>query len=487
MANKKITDLIEKVNVIDDDWIEIVDTEDLTESPEGSSKKAKKTNILSTPTLDEVCTQGNFTNSNIGIGTILPSSELDVYGTISLNGFDGLRYDTTSGSLYAGHLAGNNQIRSNGFGYNALKSNTGLFSSGFGFNALSNNTGTASNGFGYFALSSNTGSYSSGFGTEALTYNTGNFSSAFGHYALRYNQGNNNTAIGSEAGFEATPLTGASNTFLGYNASYGAATTITNSTAVGANVTLTESNTVILGNGANVGIDTTSPTEKLEVNGNVKATGFLVLKNALNFSANIKAENLTANRNIQAPDKDGTLATLSDIPSGGGGDSYIQMYFNCRYTLPSNGNFSGFNEARSYTNGDASTDSTESVPVNYVENSKAIIVGYTDFAYKLEKIRVASNIMQNAEEIQFVVGYRDIRAGVFYNADSLNPVVLHTENIAKDSASLNCFTALVSFETPLDIPANKEVIIGYKCTVFSGTASVVNLWHCATTLTLKKA
>lgn len=76
MAEIKITQLPEKVNVIDDDWIEIVDTEDLTESPQGTSKKAKKVNILYTPTLDEVCTQGNFTNSNIGIGTTSPAANL---------------------------------------------------------------------------------------------------------------------------------------------------------------------------------------------------------------------------------------------------------------------------------------------------------------------------------------------------------------------------------------------------------------------------
>ena len=46
MANKRITDLDEKVNVIDNDWVEIVDTEDTTDSPEGSSKKAKKENII---------------------------------------------------------------------------------------------------------------------------------------------------------------------------------------------------------------------------------------------------------------------------------------------------------------------------------------------------------------------------------------------------------------------------------------------------------
>lgn len=59
---------------------------------------------------------------------------------------------------------------------------------------------------------------------------------------------------------------GEKNTFIGANTSYGSGT-ISNSTALGANITLTHSNTVILGNNANVGIGTTNPTHKLDVSG----------------------------------------------------------------------------------------------------------------------------------------------------------------------------------------------------------------------------
>ena len=54
------------------------------------------------------------------------------------------------------------------------------------------------------------------------------------------------------------------NTFLGAYTSY-TLSGLTNSTAVGASVSLAQSNTVILGNNANVGIGTSTPTAKLEV------------------------------------------------------------------------------------------------------------------------------------------------------------------------------------------------------------------------------
>jgi hypothetical protein len=173
--------------------------------------------------------------------------------------------------------------------------------------------------------------------------------------------------------------------------------------------------------------------------------------------------------------------------SGAGGDSYIQMYNNLLYLLPSNGAFAGFPVNRGYTNFDCTLDTNKTVPVNYIENNAALIIGYSDFAYKLEKIRVASNLIANAEEIQLVVGYRDIRNGSSVYGNAPNPVLLHTENIARVGTSANNgFDKLVTFATPLDIPEGKEIIIGFRCTIFNGTAANVELFHVGTTLTLKK-
>jgi hypothetical protein len=173
--------------------------------------------------------------------------------------------------------------------------------------------------------------------------------------------------------------------------------------------------------------------------------------------------------------------------SGAGGDSYMQMYANKKYVLPSSGRFAGVGGTVGYTNSDVDLDSGDTTAIGYIADAAAVVIGTSDFAYKLEQIRASSNAMTFADEIQLAVGYRDIRDGQFYNNNSPNPVLLHTENIVKSgSTGYNCWTKLITFATPLDIPANKEVVIGYKCTIFDGAAASVNMWHCATTLTLKK-
>jgi hypothetical protein len=83
--------------------------------------------------------------------------------------------------------------------------------------------------------------------------------------SLYYNTGSNNTAMGYIAGYNNT--TGTYNTFLGAYAGYTSTGTLTNATAIGYNTQVTQSNSVILGNGANVGIGTTAPTVKLDVVG----------------------------------------------------------------------------------------------------------------------------------------------------------------------------------------------------------------------------
>jgi hypothetical protein len=72
----------------------------------------------------------------------------------------------------------------------------------------------------------------------------------------------NNTFFGYSAGQGNT--TGGNNTILGFQADLGA-NNLTNATAIGANALVSQSNSLILGNNANVGIGTSTPNSKLTV------------------------------------------------------------------------------------------------------------------------------------------------------------------------------------------------------------------------------
>ena len=175
-------------------------------------------------------------------------------------------------SVYIGASAGRNTVSTQqevAIGYAAGMANSNSYSTGVGYEVFRISNGQYSVAIGYHAGRSSTGQRSTFVGASAGKNNTGQYSVGIGYSSLQNTSGTNNVAIGYHAGYEggANILTGNSNTFLGYNASYGTNTTITNSTAVGANITLTDSNTVILGNSTSVGVGTTSPTSKLHIDG----------------------------------------------------------------------------------------------------------------------------------------------------------------------------------------------------------------------------
>jgi len=183
-------------------------------------------------------------------------------------------------------------------GYSALYSNTtGNQNTVSGLEALySNTTGHRNTAYGRRALYRNVaGANATAIGTRAMEYanntataftnynvavgyealrgsttaadNTGNSNTALGYQSLmNYTSGGNNTAIGYNAGDIITE--GTNNTFVGYNAD-ATANNLTNATAIGANASVAESNSLILGNGANVGIGVSTPSEKLELTGNL--------------------------------------------------------------------------------------------------------------------------------------------------------------------------------------------------------------------------
>jgi Chaperone of endosialidase len=231
--------------------------------------------------------------------------------------------NTGGENTFVGFTAG--QSNSSGFrntfiGANAGKVNTTGIQNTFvgGTSGVSNTTGGSNSFFGVTAGNFNsTGNNNSFFGTGAGSSNSGgNDNSFFGYNAGFVNQtglrnvyigvsageagtsgvdntfvgmssgiantiGLNNTFMGKSAGFLNT--TGFSNTFIGRAAGNSVTTggnnttlgsqanvfpgNLTNATAIGADSLAEASNSVVLGNNANVGIGTSSPAYKLHVVG----------------------------------------------------------------------------------------------------------------------------------------------------------------------------------------------------------------------------
>jgi hypothetical protein len=175
------------------------------------------------------------------------------------------------------------------FGDHALSSNlTGFGNSAVGAFALQTNSGSGNSAFGRYALYFNsTGNENSGIGLMALYNNkTGYDNTAVGPYTLESNTaGTFNTAVGAAAlysndmGQENTAfggfalsnnVIGNNNTAIGWGADIDCGNLdcsqvyIENATALGNGATLTESNSIVLGNGfigkiyANVAITVTS-------------------------------------------------------------------------------------------------------------------------------------------------------------------------------------------------------------------------------------
>ncbi|MGB3947514.1 MAG: tail fiber domain-containing protein [Bacteroidia bacterium] len=236
---------------------------------------------------------------------------------VRVNNQPAARIDQTRSNAFWGYLAGNvsmlgtdntavgtyaltnNNIGSFNVanGTYALYSNTsGIRNTASGYYSLATNTtGEENTALGMYTLASNTnGTRNTAIGNEALAVNsTGVNNTANGYYALHDNNtGNNNTAMGYAAGYTNT---GSNNTFLGTFATGSAS--ITNATAIGANAQVTASNSMVLGNNVNVGIGTTAPAYRLDVNGSVNVNGTYYQNNSVFTSDQLFKNNVDSIQN----------------------------------------------------------------------------------------------------------------------------------------------------------------------------------------------
>jgi hypothetical protein len=251
--------------------------------------------------------------------------------------------NTGTDNVMIGVIAGvaNSSGEENVFiGRSAGQSNTtGGFGTFVGSGAGANNLGSSNNVFvgGDAGIGTTTGGFNAFFGTSAGNANK---------------TGTGNTFIGEETGRSNT--TGSNNTSLGLS-SGPVVNNLTQSTAIGANATVSTSHTIVLGTssettqipgkfgatgestfGANVGVGTTGPTFRLQVL-DPGATGLRVQTNAsggtvASFGGNgdfqIDAPNVSGGRFIvqqggnvgigtNAPDNKLTVNGTADKPGGG--------------------------------------------------------------------------------------------------------------------------------------------------------------------------
>lgn len=254
---------------------------------------------------------GNFLRSDgtNWTSSVLQASDIPAGNTHYIQNISGIGQQTGSFNITGGGTA------------NILNAETQYNIRGFRVLSVSGLTiFGATNTFAGAAAGTNnaTGESNSYFGQQTGSANTvSHGNSFFGRGAGSQNLGGSNSFFGLNAGL--TNTTGSSNTLFGANANVGAANLL-NATAIGANAVVSQSNSLVLGSNANVGIGISSPTEKLNVVGNGLFTGNLT-GNIVNATTQF---DIGGGRVLSTP---GSLNTFVGHASGGATTGQSNAFF----------------------------------------------------------------------------------------------------------------------------------------------------------------
>lgn len=214
----------------------------------------------------------NTTGSlNIFIGPSAGRSNMTSSGNIFIGNNAGFTNDTGDTNVFVGDTSGfaNTTGSANVFaGTNSGRANTTGIQNVFLGRAsgFMNTTGDSNVAVGRSAGFTNSTSDGNTFvGTSAGAGMTGEGNVSIGfNSGFSATSGNNNVFIGSGTG--ANSSTGSNNTFVGAGVDTGGVS-FTNATGLGSGTVVSRSNSVILGNNANVGVGTSAPAAKLQVDG----------------------------------------------------------------------------------------------------------------------------------------------------------------------------------------------------------------------------
>lgn len=217
-------------------------------------------------------------------------------------------------------------------------------------------TGVENLGIAINALRSlTTGSFNIALGSNSLLDLTGgDYNIAIGQHALfaLATTSSNNIGIGANTGGSLTSCTNC--TFLGMNATSTLNGT-SNATAIGANATVATSNSLVLGNGANVGIGTSSPANKLHIVGTMQQKGIVT-----NYTG---TDIVTGQVGIQTTN--GTATTILSIPVPTSPAGCLKVRIGIAVQQSTNANAAaGYGEGGAYYNGTTSTILTNTITLN---------------------------------------------------------------------------------------------------------------------------